>query len=529
MVSSNNHSSYTYKIGGTLEASEPSYVIREADKELFEKLKNGDFCYVLNSRQMGKSSLGIRVQHKLESEKIVTAYIDLQDIGRARDWEWYEGIIYILADELSSYLQFDWESWLEKIEALSPVQKLGQFIEKVLLESIDNKTKRIVIFIDEIDYVQNLEFDTDGFFTLIRSCYNSRARKPQYKSLTFCLLGVATPSDLIKEKQLTPFNIGSAITLKGFTLDEVNPLIKGLTTQVNEPKKVMEKILYWTGGQPFLTQRLCDLVVNQKLLNPNLTEIVQQNIIENWDAPEQDKQEHLRTIINRILSDETRADLLLKLYQNILKKGKVTVTNTQEERELQLSGLVVKKGNVLQVYNPIYARVFNETWIDSELRKLRPYSESYRAWLQSGKTDSSRLLRGQALVEAEKWASGKNLGGEDRDFLGASRAKQREAEAKRKAIFLGSIILGIALSLSAVFGILAVRAKQELQQAKIELAKIEKYIVPTQQLNELAQQLEGAEKQEISNLIEQLYCERVKTQLLPQSHLDFGEKGNLLA
>jgi len=51
-----------YQVGGNLTPDNPSYIERQADKNLFNKLKLGSFCYVFNSRQMGKSSLGIIVK-----------------------------------------------------------------------------------------------------------------------------------------------------------------------------------------------------------------------------------------------------------------------------------------------------------------------------------------------------------------------------------------------------------------------------------------------------------------------------------
>jgi hypothetical protein len=50
-----------YQVGGSLQADALSYVRRQADEDLYAALKQSKFCYVLNSRQMGKSSLKVQV------------------------------------------------------------------------------------------------------------------------------------------------------------------------------------------------------------------------------------------------------------------------------------------------------------------------------------------------------------------------------------------------------------------------------------------------------------------------------------
>src|SRR5437867_3385491 len=86
----------------------------------------------------------------------------------------------------------------------------------------------VVLFIDEIDAVRSLPFSTDEFFAAIRECYNRRSQDPAFERLTFCLLGVATPSDLIQDTRTTPFNIGHRIELTDFTPAEAAPLAAGL-------------------------------------------------------------------------------------------------------------------------------------------------------------------------------------------------------------------------------------------------------------------------------------------------------------
>ena len=64
-----------------------------------------------------------------------------------------------------------------------------------------------MIFVDEIDTTLRLDF-TDDFFAAIRFLYQHRAADPALERLSFVLIGVATPGDLIKDAARTPFNIG---------------------------------------------------------------------------------------------------------------------------------------------------------------------------------------------------------------------------------------------------------------------------------------------------------------------------------
>ncbi len=426
-------STYEYQVGGSLDGNAPSYVTRQADGDFYQALKGGQFCYVLNSRQMGKSSLRVRTMQRLQTKGTVCVFIDLTGMGTqgVTPEQWYAGIVQSLVSSCHFTSKIQWRTWWrERRDLLSPVQRLSLFIKEILLVEVK---QNIVIFVDEIDRVLSQNFSLDDFFGLICYFYDQRDTYFDYKRLTFALLGVATPSDLIQDKTQTPFNIGKAIQLQGFQSHEVQPLIEGLQGKIAHSEAVIQEILAWTGGQPFLTQKLCQLVIREENLSliPNskkaeaIEQIVRSRIVKNWEV--QDEPEHLRTIRDRILRNEKKAVQLLGLYEKILQQGEIPADGSAEQMELRLSGLVVEKQGQLQVYNPIYETVFDQNWVKRNSEKLRPYSKAITAWMASGGQDESCLLQGLELQDGLTWALGKSLSDRDYQFLVASQdlAKQQ--------------------------------------------------------------------------------------------------------
>jgi WD40 repeat protein len=470
-----------YYFGGTMWNDDPTYVTRESDQKFYEGLKSGKFCYVLNSRQMGKSSLRVRTMARLKEDGIICASIEITKIigNDSTEENWYAGLIQSLVDSFNIDNSFDLNTWWSEHSLLSYVQRFSEFIRTIVLANPENN---FVIFIDEIDSILKLGSPVDDFFAYIRSCWNERADKPEYRRLTFAILGVAIPSDLMQDKKRTPFNIGLAIELNGFSFDEAQPLAVGLVATAKNPKKVLSEILYWTGGQPFLTQKICQLIVDVAIPTIGagdeakiVSDLIHSHIIQSWEM--NDDPEHLKTIQDRIFeSSEKQTGRLLSIYQRILLNDTIEPDDSREEMELRLTGLVVKSANKLNVCNRIYGEVFSHSWLEKALKNLSPYDQALNAWIKSNYKDESRLLGGKALQDAISWSRGRNLSINDSRFLNASQdrqSKQRLVRRERQALQLG-VIVSIVISLISVVGSFSVKKSIEtLSLADVQLASIE--------------------------------------------------------
>ncbi len=350
-----------FTLGGTVQAGGGRYLPRQVDEELLALCRAGTFAFVLSARQMGKSSLMVRTAQRLAEEGTRSVIVDLTQVGvQVNPEAWYLGFITAIEDSLG--LETAVYDWWEQHTYLGFTQRLTRFFQEVLPAEI---SEPVVIFIDEIDSTLSLPF-TDDFFAAIRYVYNARSSHPAFKKLSFVLIGVATPIDLISDPTRTPFNIGQEVDVDYFTLEEAMPLADGFDCPREEARRALRGIVSWTGGHPYLTQRLC-YVVAERYQDAVPEAEIEQAVAETFFGEKSEQDSNLRFVHDMLTRRAPDPLAVLTTYRQILL-GRRILDDKQSPTitHLKLSGVVGRRSDRLAVRNPIYAAVFNRRWVKEQ-------------------------------------------------------------------------------------------------------------------------------------------------------------------
>jgi len=350
------------QVGGAVNSRKFVYIIRPSDDEVFDLLSHGEYCNVLCSRQMGKTSLLLRTKSRLADAGVRAALIDVAGLlGRPENADsWYIGLLQEVARQLG--LQIDVPAWWQASSVATANQRLIAFFRD---EAAVKITKTFVVILDEIDSTLRLPF-TDDFFIALRAMYNDRARESAFERVSFCLVGVATPNELIKDRLSTPYNVGRTIELGDFRFeqDDLRPLQKVVADDPKVGELLVYAVLSWTGGHPFLTIKLCNEVVKARATTVEDVRRLVDKSYQNLESVRSDG--HFATILRFFQPNGVSRDELaraLDLYRRVwLGRDEVDKTTLVHIR-LKLAG-VIKRGpnGRLVVRNAIYRQIFTESW-----------------------------------------------------------------------------------------------------------------------------------------------------------------------
>jgi AAA domain-containing protein len=360
-----------FQSGGALREG-TFYVSRRADHELPDALCRGELCHVLAPRQMGKSSLRLRVDATLRARGVRACCVDLSALGSTEvtPEQWYFGLVDALARSLglADPVRF-WKSH----GLLSPVLRWSRFLQSEIVEKL---VEPVVIFLDEIDAVRSLPFSADDFFASIRFLYNARADDPACERLRFCMMGVATPGELMRDTARTPFNVGRGIRLADFSRAEAAAFLPGLSGDPEEADRLLDSILHWTEGHPYMTHRICEMLAEESMSGDVLPATTTVSRLVGDLFQRRGRVEDLcLSAVERVFTrgrSGPRVTEMLILYQRLVTEERVlAISDDPVQTALCLAGLAAERDDGASVWvrvrNPIVANVFDLAWVRERL------------------------------------------------------------------------------------------------------------------------------------------------------------------
>ncbi|MEM8612489.1 MAG: hypothetical protein AAGF93_10760 [Cyanobacteria bacterium P01_H01_bin.105] len=184
---------------------------------------------------------------------------------------------------------------------------------------------------------------------------------------------------------------------------------QNLKSKTDNPYTVFYELISWTGCQPFLTQKICEIIfeteskISKGEESHRVISIVEKYF--NKDSENQEIAQHFQRFYSLILDDENHDSFwLLFCYRRILKNQEIESIDTQASINfLRTSGLIVSEHDRFRVHNPIYQSIFNEEWIEHNIVFLRPYSQKLLNWIDSQCQDNTQLLNKSETQDAILW------------------------------------------------------------------------------------------------------------------------------
>lgn len=356
-----------------------------------------------------------QLEHALEQQKLINNKLRIGEILAIQE---------IIDSKTANFFAKQWS----KLIVDQPQQPIGQYFQQAGLLS----EQQIQAILDEQNYTNSkfgelaiakgwLKQDTVNFFL--------RYLKPE--SLTEAELMIFKDEksvmmnenkDQITQKQGAAISLNKPSSKSSEQLDysqkvhagflEIKRKLLKIESQKDYSEKTLDRVLFWTGGQSFLTQKLFEFLakntnnLDHQSEDEQIDNLVQTKIINDWENNQ--LRLHLQTIKERLLKNfQCRPIDLLAVYQKILTEL-VLEDQSPEQQELLNMGLVVKQQGKLAVANAIYQSVFNLSWVTRELNQLAQ-SHSLVSVVPETVQNSSNTLTKTSTKATNNWFKFKNI------------------------------------------------------------------------------------------------------------------------
>ncbi|MDZ8078252.1 MAG: AAA-like domain-containing protein [Nostoc sp. DcaGUA01] len=304
-------------------------------------IKSGALIRIKAPRQMGKSSLMLRILNHATKQDYQTASLNFQlvdrDSLRSLDQflQWFCNSVtgeLNLDDRLADY----WK------EGVGSKNKCTNYFQRYLLPELK---RPVLLCLDEVDEVfQYLKIATD-FFGMLRAWHEDAKLKPIWKNLRLVIVHSKEVYIPLNINQ-SPFNVGVPIELPQLTQEQVMDLLQRHGLKWGEAK--VGQLMAMVGGHPFLIRAALYQIARGEMSLEQLLLI----------APTEGGLygEHLRRHLLNLEGDEK---ILAAMKQVVAVDHPVSIS-TSEAFKLTSMGLVQFQNNSVVPLCNLYRQYFRE-------------------------------------------------------------------------------------------------------------------------------------------------------------------------
>jgi S1-C subfamily serine protease len=327
-----------------LPSDSPFYVERSADRDALLALQTMAYISIPAPRQQGTTSLIKRLSKHPLLTNFAFVHLDTTKFDWTNEEQWYWSIYSHLSSSIPDLVMQNW------IRCPLDVAGCHTFLSAIASIAA-SEDRNVVIALDKFGVVWK-EWAA-SFLSILRSLYNSRSIKVELNRLTFVIVGPFIPDKLIKQIEVSPFNVAKTIQLADFSEDQVRLLVKKLGHWDERTALIAKRIWSYTGGQPCLTQLICQKL--SKIEHTPRTEDVDRIA----QSLHREDQRHIVPLLDRWITDSR----LVAYTQRILNGEQVRFSPFENRRQGTLSLLGILKADAdgyCAIRNPIYEWALRE-------------------------------------------------------------------------------------------------------------------------------------------------------------------------
>ncbi|NJL95670.1 MAG: protein kinase, partial [Anaerolineae bacterium] len=243
-----------FKTRGPLKESDAAlYLARPADLALERWVKKLGYVALIGPRLSGKTSMLLRLWRNLTQypQRYCVSFVNCSALTHLEGEAWFTAFWENLQRNSGGALP----------GATRPLED-GVALQIALSQALDGPLGRraLVVLLDAVELVP--PGVRSNFFATLRLLHEQRGMDSRWERFTCVLAGSYNPNDLIADQTISPFRVAEKVYIED--AEDTRPLVNQLATaQRSTSTDTAARLMEWTEGDVYLTQRLCALLGGQ--------------------------------------------------------------------------------------------------------------------------------------------------------------------------------------------------------------------------------------------------------------------------